>query len=232
MTVTEAWLRRTSLAYHAAFDFCAVRAARAGGPIIVLASSAFYARELVRRLDDEVLLYLPGHEGLEQSETRMLMGPELDWGRVRFYQEMQPGIPSGMLLWAEPDRGTWPYTHTLLTQLAPTVTQVCVLGTTALRRVLREWQGDSLPTQAPFDSNRRITRALSALHFVEADRYGFHNPLSLAWSFAGRFAAAIGRADLVDRCSAAMQNTLVVRGGKAVWAPVWVVTASKDGNRD
>lgn len=228
--MTETWLRRTSLAYHAAFDFCASRAACTGGPTIVLASSVFYARELVRRVDGEVSLYLTAAAGLETSEIRAAMGPEIDWGRIRLFQDLQPGVGAGMLLWAEPERDTWPHTQRFVTQLAPTVTQFCVLGTTPLRRVLREWQGDSLPARVPFGSSRPITRALSAL-YVETARYGFHNPWSLAWSFAGRFAAAIGRDDLVDRCSAAAQIALVVCGWKASWAPVWVVTGSKEGNR-
>lgn len=224
----DEWLKRPSLAYHVAFDFCAAATACTGGPTIVLAGSLFYARELVRRLEDEVWLYFTRSMSLSDSEIQTQMGPEVDWGRVSLYQLPPARHRLGTLLCAEPERDTWLSTWQLVHRFAPVVACIHFLGTTPLRRVLPEWQRvDSRPAQEPFNSYHPVARALSAIDGVETDTCGFHGPLSLAWGLASRVPAALGRQDLVDRCFAAMRRSSVVQGWQARLSPVWLVTAKR-----
>ena len=226
-TVPEAWLRRPSLAYHSAFDLCAAQAARAGGPTAVLASGAFYARELVRRLDGQVLLHFPRDPGLGESEIQTALGPEVDWARLRVASSMMDIAMAEprTLVWAEPERGTWQAILGDLRQFRPPPA-VLVLGTTWLRRLLPEWRAvDRLPAAAPLASIRRIATALPRLGYAVSVIYGFHGPRSLVWGALSRIPAALDRDDLVDRCFAAMRQDYVVVGWQAHSAVVSLIIA-------
>ena len=227
----RSWLRRSSLAYHTAFDLCAAEASREAGPVAVLASSPFYARELARRLSGEVLLHFAHAEGLTEPAIRAAMGPEVDWGRMRLvsaWERSKEDCPH-MVLWAEPEKQTCEDTLNAVQQLAPSAGRILILGTTRLRRLLPEWQSaDSPPARAPLGSMRPIVRALRDLGYAVEGAYGFHGPLSLLWGTASRLPAALGRDDLVDRCFAAMRQAYLVRGWQARWAPVWVVAGRRE----
>ena len=223
-------VERPSLAYQYAFDLCAVQVHRTGGPVAVFASSPFYARELVRRLSGEVVLRFPRDVGLDEPEIRATMGPEVNWDGVHLGSVRKGGeaAPSRAALWAEPERETWRDTLDELQRLAPPPEQVCVLGTTRLRRILPEWQNTvSQPARAPLDSIRHILRALYDLGYPSDGVYGFHGPLSLLFGTASRFPAALGWDDVVDRCFAAMRQAYAVRGWQARWSPVWVATGQR-----
>ncbi|HUW13262.1 MAG TPA: hypothetical protein VM537_26295 [Anaerolineae bacterium] len=231
-TVPEAWLQRPSLSYHTAFDLCAAQAARAGGPTAVLASGAFYAREVVRRLDGQVLLHFPRDPGLGESEIQTALGPEVDWARLRVASSMMDTAmaEAQTLVWAEPERDTWQAILANLRDLGPCA--VLVLGTTWLRRLVPEWQGGAYrPAAAPLGSRGRIAEALRREGHAVRETYGLHGPRSLLWGTASRIPAALGRDDLVDRCVAGMRQDFIVRGWQARWAPVWLVVASEGGDR-
>ncbi|HUT61206.1 MAG TPA: hypothetical protein VNA25_25435 [Phycisphaerae bacterium] len=221
-----AWLRRPSLAYHGAFDLLGAEAARAGGPTAVLASSAFYAREVVRRLDGEVLLHFPRDPGLGESEIQTALGPEVDWARLRVASSMMDTAmaEAQTVVWAEPERGTWQAILANLRDSGPCT--VLILGTTWLRRLLPEWRAvDRLPAAAPLASIRRIATALPRLGYAVSVIYGFHGPRSLVWGPLSRIPAALDRDDLVDRLFAATRQDYVVVGWQAHSAVVSLIIA-------
>lgn len=222
-------LERPSLPYQRAFDYCAVEAQRVGGPVAVLASSPFYARELVRRLSADVLLSFTRNPVLDEAQLPALLGPEVSEDRVHLEAPWQrgEGRPPRTVVWAEPERETWKAALAGLAPLAPRAARFCVLGTTRLRRLLPEWQpGASLPAQAPLGSLQHVCRLLRDLGYPAQQIYGFHGPLSMVWGAASRLPATLGSDDLVDRCFAAMRMAYVACGWPARWAPVWMVVAS------
>ena len=223
-------VERPSLAYQYAFDLCAVQVHRTGGPVAVFASSPFYARELVRRLSGEVVLRFPRDVGLDEPEIRATMGPQVNWDGVHLGSVQKGGEadPSRAVLWAEPERETWRDTLDELQRLTPPPAQVCVLGTTRLRRILPEWQNAaSPPARAPLDSIRHILRALYDLGYASDGVCGFHGPLSLLFGAASRFPAALGRDDWADRWHFKMRAEYVVSGWRALLAPVGVAVATR-----
>jgi hypothetical protein len=225
-TVTiDRWsLERPSLAYHYAFDLCAVEINCLEGPVIVFASSVFYARELVQRLTGDVVLHFTNDWVLNEAEPKSTMGPEIDWDRVRFDAVGNNGGSVSAVLWAEPEAQTWETTLRDLGQLALPETKIGVIGTTRLRCLLPEWQETALaPARAPLHSSGGIARALRSVGYTVEEIYGFHGPLSLLSGIACRFSAALRRVDLVDRCSIAMRQNSIVRGWQARWAPIWVL---------
>jgi hypothetical protein len=230
--VPEAWLQRPSLAYRSAFDLCAALSSCSRGPTAVLTSSRFYARELLRRLEGQILLHFPRDSGSGESETQIALGPEVDWSRVHValaMAEVRTSEPN-TLIWAEPERGTWQAILGDFQQSRPPA--ILILGTTRLRRLLPEWQDSGYPPAlSPFGSTMRIIRALYRAGYAVQDIYGFHRPRSLLWGTLSRIPAVLGRDDLVDRCFAAMRRDYLVRGWQARWAPVWLLAAWSDGSR-
>jgi hypothetical protein len=231
-TVPEAWLERPSLGCHRAFDLLGAEAACVGPPTAVLASSAFYAREVVRRLDGQVLLHLPRDPGLGEGELKAVLGPEVDWARLRVASSIMDSAmaEAQTLVWAEPERDTWQAILAYVRNVGPGA--LLVLGTTWLRRLLPEWQApDALRAAAPLGSLRRISAALPGLGYAVSATYGFHGPRSLLWGTASRLPAVLGRDDLVDRCFAGMRDDLVTRGWQARCATVWLLVANDSVHR-
>lgn len=225
-------MARPSHAYHMAFDLFGAKAARAGGPTAVVASGAFYAREMVRRLDGQVLLHFARDPGLGEAEMETALGPEVDWARLRVASSIMDSAmaEAQTLVWAEPEMDTWQAILANLRNFEPSA--VLVLGTTWLRRLLPEWRDvEQQPAAAPVASISRIATALPRLGYAVSVIYGFHGPRSLLWGSASRIPAAFGRDDLVDRCFGAMRHDFVVRGWLARWAPVWLVMGSEGGDR-
>jgi len=228
----EAWLRRPGLEYQQAFNRCAAHAARVGEPTAVLASSLFYAREVVRRLSGRVLLHFPRHPGLGEAEIQTALGPEVDWARLRLVSSMtdKAMAEAQTLVWAEPERGTWQAILGDLRVFRPPPA-LLVLGTTWLRRLLPEWRAaEQRPAAVPLASAGRIAAALPGLGYAVSDIHGFHGPRSLVWGALSRIPAALGRDDLVDRCFAAMRQDFVVGGRQTSWAPVWLLVAREAGD--
>ena len=217
--------------YHIAFDLSATRASQAGqGPLAVFASSPFYARELVRRLDGQVLLHFPRNLEFDESQIQMAIGPEVDPSRFRVKPSMADAATAEprALIWAEPEEEAWRVTLGDIRQLEPPV--ILVMGTTWLRRLLPEWQNAASPPAAsPLGSMGRVAKALHEMGYTVQDTYGFHGPRSLLWGIATRLPAALGRHDLVDRCFAAMRWEYVVHGWLARCSAVWVVIGQRWG---
>lgn len=210
-----------------AFDLCAAEASRSGGPYLILASSSFYARELTRRLNGEILVHLAGNAELDQSELQQALGPEVDWERV--YLEWEGG-PIRTVLWAEPEQGTWRACLGELAHRAQPDSRFCTLGTTRLRRLLPEWSiPASRPATAPLNTSRLLVKALDDLGYRARRIYGLHGSLSLLWGTTSRIPGAFGRNDLVDRCFASMRRSYVGCGWQARLAPVWVMVAESGG---
>ena len=221
---------RPSLAYHRAFDLLGSRTACTSGPTAVLASGPFYAREVVRRLDGQVLLHVRD-PGLDETQIRNATGPEVGLPRLRVTPSLADTTMAEprALIWAEPEEDSWQITLEDIRRLGPPV--ILVMGTTWMRRLLPEWQNAAHPpAPSPLGSPGRVARALHKMGYTVHDTYGFHGPRSLLWGTASRLPAALGRRDLVDRCFAAMRRAYVVHGWQARWAPVWLVAASWAGN--
>jgi hypothetical protein len=226
----EAWLERPSLGYHHAFDLMAAEAARMEPPTAVLASSAFYAREVVRRLDGQVLLHLPRDPGLSEAELKAVLGPEVDWARLRAASSIMDSAmaEAQTLVWAEPEKDTWQTILADVGNVGPSA--LLVLGTTWLRRLLPEWQAaDRLPAAGPVASTRRMTTALPRIGYAVSAIYGFHGPRSLLWGTASRLPAMLGRDDLVDRCFAGTRQHVVSSGWAGRLCPACLIVARRKG---
>jgi hypothetical protein len=168
---------------------------------------------------------------LNGAKTKLAMGPEIDWGRVRFDAVGSNGGSVSAVLWAEPETQTWAITLRDIGQLALPETKIGIIGTTRLRRLLPEWQETVLaPACAPLHSSGGIARALRSIGCTVEEIYGFHGPLSLLSGIACRFSAALRRGDLADRCSIAMRQNYVVRGWQARWVPVWALIGKHGRN--
>ncbi|MCP4536824.1 MAG: hypothetical protein GY832_06730 [Chloroflexi bacterium] len=221
--------KRSSLAYHHAFDLCAVEINRLGGTAAIFASGVFYARELARRLTRGTALWFTREWELDGA-IRSAMGPEVDWGQVSLNSTRdgdKHSYPS-VIVWAEPEVQTWKSILSDIHQLAPSAARLYVLGTTRLRRLLPEWgQATSLPALEPLNSSRAVARALSRRGWIVEQMVGFHGPLSLLSGAVSRLPAALGRDDLVDRCFAALRQTYIVRGWQTKWVPVWMLVAKR-----
>jgi hypothetical protein len=236
-------VERPGLEYQHAFDVCAVEAHRRGGPVVLSASSPFYARELVKRIEalQPAGLVIPGrYGGREALEARL--GPEVQVGTTRTVQargatlwaEPEGASPlgrSGTLattaVWAEPEGGDAERVLAAIERVLAPGGRLCAVTTGWLRRALPEWQREKdRPAERPVGLGRTVRWLRRAGFAVEAT-YGFHGPASMVWGFASRLPAAVGREELVDRCLAAMRKTYVVGGWHARWAPVSVVLARR-----
>ena len=72
-------LERPSLEYQHAFDQCAVDCHRVGGPVAVIASSAFYARELLKGSVALRLCWCPSGGGLRTRLSGLKRGRLESW---------------------------------------------------------------------------------------------------------------------------------------------------------
>lgn len=244
----EAWLRRPSLEYQHAFELCASVMPQCDGPCVLRASSAFHARELLKRIGAlhpaEVVVQ---GTGVELQEILGHLGPEAEvaqaWSAAVPHQHRgaslwaqtagvaglgAPGGPTAAAaMWAEPEMEDSGRVLQTLEQYLEPGGRLCVVTSGWLRRGLPEWRGDgNQPARHPagFLRTRHWLRRAS---FAVDTVYGFHGPQSLAWGMLSRFPAVLGRGDWVDRCHVAMRSTYVVRGWQALAAPVAVVLARK-----
>lgn len=235
--MTEAGARaraaeRPGLEYQYAFDLCAMEAHRAGGPVSLYSSSAFYAEELTGRLDrcGGVLVPCGGWAPAGRGWRSLPMAGVRGSTRFRLAPEGGEIAPGTAVVWAEPEMGDLERTAARVAQNLAPGGRLCVVTSGWLRRGLPEWKRDEgeRPARRPAGL-RRTMECLRQAGLTVEGVYGFHGPRSLAWGLASRVPAALGRADLVDRCLAAMRKGYVVPGWQARWAPVAVVLASTAG---
>ena len=246
--VVPQFLIRPSLEYQHACDLCATEVQRCGAPAVLYASSAFYAREFLKRCDALRPAQVVGEgAGDKLREILERLGPEVEVARAwsvlvpeqrlgaSLWAEtegvaglgMPGGPPAGIALWAEPEEGGGDRILESFDRYLAAGGRLCVVTSGWLRRGLPEWSGGGdRPSRQPAGLVRTL-RWLRRAGFALDAMYGFHGPQSLAWGIASRLPAMLGRADWVDRCIAAVRETYVVYGWQALAAPVAVVLARK-----
>jgi hypothetical protein len=219
-------VERSSLEYQHAFDLCAVEVHRTGGPVVVLAGSPFYARELLKRLGGREAWLVPAGTWASSGENMgKLLGPEVEHPNVETLKRLN--IETKTVVWAEPERGSGQQflTHIHRTLLPGGHLYVIASGWPA--RFLPEWRrNDDRPGEHPVGL-RQTRKWLRRSGLTVEALYGFHGPVSILWGYAFRLMERLGRGDLADRCLFKMRAEYVVRGRQAMWAPVSVTLVSK-----
>ena len=217
-----AWsVARPSIEYQHAFDCCAVELNRTGGPVAVLASSPFYARELLKRVSGRDAWLVPTsgwHASSAGIEAHL--GPEIDSSSVHWAPASDLGVSAAV--WAEPERDRVEQTLASIQQRLAPDGPLCVVLAGWLARFLpeRERRG-SLPEFRPAGMRRTVGWMRRAGFRIEAS-YGFHGLVSIAWGYLARLLEYVGRADLADRCLYWMRAKYVVGGGARREPPcVW-----------
>ncbi|MBN1886736.1 MAG: hypothetical protein JW850_02055 [Thermoflexales bacterium] len=191
---------RPSLEYQHVFDLCALQAQRGGGPVLLVASSAFYAGQLLARL-----------EGCQVQ--------------IQVTGASQSPVTSDTILWAEPELEGGEHAARQLARLLARDGRLYVLASGWSVRFLPEWRcAGSRPAAHPAGLRRTRTWLRQAGLAVEAV-YGFHSPASAVWTWVAGLADSLGRADLADRCLAQMRASYVSRGWPALATPVRMVVA-------
>jgi hypothetical protein len=215
-----------SLEYQHAFDLCAVEAHRMGGPVAVFASSPFYARELLKRLQDcETALAAIGEWSQGAADLQRWLGEEVDPATF----SLSPPHPSHAhcAIWAEPE---WNNREQVLKQIARMLHaegHLYVIASGWLARFLPEWQRNgNRPGQRPVGLRRTIGW-LQEGGFTIRGWHGFHGPQSILWGYASRWMEQLGRGDLADRCLFRMRATYVVQGWQAFLVPVSLAWAQR-----
>jgi hypothetical protein len=218
---------RLSLEYQYAFDFCAVALQRVVGPIAVLASHPFYARELGGRLDGaQVRLFAVPNWRRQPENVRAWLGEQSVGAGVGLNRLSASSIAA--VVWAEPEREGGPELLARIGQLIAPGGRLYVVTSSPMRRFLPRWLPRGWrPAQHPA-GHRATLHWLQRAGWCLERRYGFHGPRSVLWGLAARVAAAWERRDWVDRCRAAMRVHYVVRGTQAAIAPVAVLVVRRD----
>jgi len=219
-------LLRPSLEYQHAFDLCAVEAHREGGPVAVFASSPFYARKLLKRLDGcEATLVPIGGWSSSSANIGELLGPEVEHPDVQILESLD--VQAKAAVWAEPERESSRQVLKHVHQVLLPGGHLYVIASGWLARFLPEWKrDDGLPGERPVGLRQTITSLRQGGFTVEA-LYGFHGPESILWGYAFRLMERLGRGDLADRCLFKMRAEYMVSGQQAMWTPVGVTLARK-----
>jgi len=223
-------VERPGLEYQHAFDLCAVEVHRAGGPVALFASSPFYARELLKRLNSSQVIFCPvGKWGDEFAGGWLTLSPEVMWDGIVV---MRPGSeevppPVAAAIWAEPERGDGGPTLKHIRRMLQPTGRLWVITSGRLSHFLPEWRrAEDRPARDPAGW-RQALRSLRQSGFAIQARYGFHSPVSILWSYAFRLMERLGRSDLADRCLFQMRAEYVVSGWQALLVPVGVIVAKR-----
>ena len=201
-----AQVTRPGLEYQHAFDYCAVEAQRYGGPVMVAASSTFYASQLLGRL--------------EACEPQLIDADGVAASRLA------AGCARA-IVWAEPEQATGAQALRNLHRLLSPQGCLYVIVSRPLARLLPEWRGAAAhPAIAPAGLRRTIGW-LRGEGWSIVQMYGFHGPASIIWEGAGRVMERVGRADLADRCHFKMRDTYIAGGVQLALAPVAVLAATR-----
>ncbi|MGA9347873.1 MAG: hypothetical protein WBW48_03590, partial [Anaerolineae bacterium] len=187
------FLERPSLAYQCALGLCAVEVHRSGGPVAVLASGPFYAREVLKRLSGEVVLCPVGGWGPQISDCWAEVGPEVSWDHVTLAGNDDASALCRTAIWVEPQENNVSDARTCLANISKEGARLIVITSNGLRFVLPEWKGaDRLPACPPLGWAKTV-RFLQRWGFRTQHCYGLQGPLSLAYGFLARLAATVGR---------------------------------------
>jgi len=222
-------LQRPSLVYQCAFDLCAVEVRRFDMPVIVLASGPFFAREVLKRLYGDVILYPTGDWDPESDEYGTEMGLEVRWDHVQLATVGKASLPFGTAIWTEPQRDDLSDVSDCLANALNREAQVIGITSNWLRFMLPEWKETSRsPAQRPLGF-AKTSWLLKRWGFRTQRCYGIQGPVSLAYGFLARLAAMAGREDLADRLRAGMREGLLTERWPIHWTPVSVISAQKGG---
>ena len=223
---SEVWLERPSLEYQHAFDWCAVELHRIMRPVALFASSAFYARELLKRLHGLDVSLLPLGRWYSSAEDKgRLLGPEVELADVEDLHRLQRQVEAAV--WAEPERTTAEESLGCIRQALVPVGRLYVISSGWLRRFLPEWKrAGCRPSEFPAGWCRTVQSLRREGFEIEA-LFGFHGPASALWGLASQLLTCVHRHDLTDRCHFRMRATYVVSGWQALLAPVGVAAARK-----
>jgi hypothetical protein len=219
------WLgERPSLEYQHAFDLCAVETHQTGGSVVVFASSPFYARELLKRLDSYEARLVP-IGGWEPPSTNIgkLLGPEVEHPDVKTLESLT--VQTESVVWAEPERESGEQVLKHIHQMLLPRGHLHVIASGWLARFLPEWQRNEDRPGERLVGLRQTTKWLRQSGFTIEARYGFHGPVSILWGYAFRMMERLGRGDLADRCLFKMRAEYVVSGWQAFWVPVGLAVA-------
>ncbi|MBN1137159.1 MAG: hypothetical protein JXM73_11270 [Anaerolineae bacterium] len=225
-------VQRPGLEYQHAFDLCAMGLHRAQGPVAVVASRPFYARELLKRTTDlDRQLILASESDLSNAAIEEGLGPEVDRTHLRIERGLDPhtGLDPdmGAAVWAEPIRANARVTLQAIRQALIPGGPLYILVSGWLARFLPEWKaGETRTGGIPlgWDSLRRARQA----GFAIEKQYGFHPPTSVAWGYMSRMMDRLGRGDLADRCLFKMRACYVVAGWRASWTPLRLIVTRKE----
>ena len=179
---------------------------RCGGPLIVAASSTFYARELLGRVE--------------------VCEPLLAWADCAD-ASMFAAESARAIIWAEPEQASGAQALRNLQHLLGQDGFLYTIVSQPQARLLPEWRGDhQLPATGPAGLWRTIGW-LRQQGWAIVQMYGFHGPASIMWEGTGRLMARIGCADLADRCHFKMRDTYMVGGAQVALAPIVVLAATR-----
>lgn len=222
------WVVRPSLEYQHAFDWTALQVHRHDGSAGVFASSAFYARELCKRLAAcDVRLQPVGLWSPPGQDAATWLGPEVDPSRIQALEALSLPLLSGAV-WAEPEMGDGQRVLQQIRQALRPEGQVCVVASDWPASYLPEWRQTNPPAARPAGRRRTVAWLRQAGFEVETS-YGFHGPVSLLWGFAARWMGRFGRDDWADRCHFQMRAKYAVKGWQLPFAPVGVILAQRGG---
>ena len=219
----RAFTRVPSLEYQYGFDFCAVGVHRLRGPVAILAPSAFYLHELVKRLEhlDPALVDTrteATHRSVLQREENLDIEPLGCWESA-----------AKAIVWAEPESET---SSTIVRSVARNLLpdgRVYIIVSGWMSRALPEWKqhdGHGNRPHLPLGLFRTLSRLRAASFKVEA-LHGFHGPASVFWGYLSRAQEYLNRPDLADRCHLRMRAAYAVKGWQSLLAPVGVVVVAK-----
>ena len=232
---------RPSLEYHYAFDLCAMEARRQGGPVAVFASSAFYAGELLRRLDGQAVNGWTGNgweappfagPRADKRTAPVVSGPERDLPpSPPLPCPPSPPLPSSAhaAIWAEPEWKDGQRTLQEIVQALAPGGRLYVIFSGWLARFLPEWRRAGPPPAVRRAGGWRAQQWLRQAGLATEALYGFQVPLSLLWGYTGLALERLGRAEWADRCHFRMRAEYVARGRMALVTPVGVFVARKAG---
>ncbi len=213
------WVERPSLEYQHAFDLVALEVHREGGDVAVFASSSFYARELLKRLQGIQVRFFPvGDGGSQARDLHGWSGPAAASSGSLRLESKQSFLRAAV--WAEPE---WERAQEVLAWLGQILlpgNKLYVIASSWLSRFLPEW---TRPDDHPAQHRTGFLRTSAWLRragFVFERLYGFHGPQSVLWGYASRWMALLGRGDWADRCHFQMRDGYVVSGWQSLLTPV------------
>jgi hypothetical protein len=219
-------VQRPSLEYQHAFDLCAVEVHRIRGPVAVFASSPFYGREVLKRLEGcEAGLVPMGGWISSEGDMRRLLGPEVEPPDVQTLESMKQQVKAAV--WAEPEREHGEQALNRISQALLPGGRLYVIVSGWPARFLPEWRqvggGSSERPAGLWRTSRRLRQG----GFRVETLYGFHGPVSVLWGYASRCMTHLGRGDWADRCHFKMRAEYVAGRWQALWAPVSVAVARR-----